>query len=288
MAIAGGGTAVAKIRSKALQQQGTSGNLAEEAVASIRTATAFGIQDKLATRYEERLAMAQTHGFHMRSAAGLMFGVATAIIYMKHALTFLQGSRFLVGGTVSLGAVITIQLAMMMGGAWLGQALPHLQALSSAIAAAEKIFGTIDRKSAIQSHTDAGTRLDHVDGRIEFQDVRLVYPTRPEAVLPKFRLTIPAGKVTAIVGPSGCGKSSLISLLERFYMPVSGLISLDGNEISTLNLQWLRRQMALVSQEPVLFNATMFQNIEYGLIGTKHEKVSSNGRTGFRILTQES
>lgn len=84
-------------------------------------------------------------------------------------------------------------------------------------------------------------------------------------------LDIPAGKTTALVGASGSGKSTIIGLVERFYEPVQGKVFLDGHDISTLNLRWLRQQIALVSQEPTLFGTTIYENIRHGLVGTQYE-----------------
>ena len=87
-------------------------------------------------------------------------------------------------------------------------------------------------------------------------------------------LVVPAGKVTALVGASGSGKSTIVGLVERFYDPVGGEVLLDGHEIKKMNLRWLRENISLVSQEPVLFGTTIFGNVCHGLIGTKWEKVS--------------
>ena len=87
-------------------------------------------------------------------------------------------------------------------------------------------------------------------------------------------LVVPAGKTTALVGASGSGKSTIVGLVERFYDPVGGQVYLDGHDISTLNLRWLRQQLSLVSQEPTLFGTTIYGNIRHGLIGTSHEKLS--------------
>ncbi|KAJ0319914.1 hypothetical protein Brms1b_003506 [Colletotrichum noveboracense] len=101
------------------------------------------------------------------------------------------------------------------------------------------------------------------------------YPTRPDTrVLEDYSLSIPAGKVTALVGSSGSGKSTIIGLLERWYDPASGSISLDGINIRDLSLGWLRTTMRLVQQEPVLFNGTVFENIVNGLVGTPLENAS--------------
>ena len=93
------------------------------------------------------------------------------------------------------------------------------------------------------------------------------YPTRPELpVLQNLSISIEPGKTLAILGPSGSGKSTVVSLIERFYDPTSGVLSLDGENICALNVSWLRRQISLVSQEPVLFDMSIGDNIHYGAI----------------------
>lgn len=110
-----------------------------------------------------------------------------------------------------------------------------------------------------------GRKLDKLSGQIEFKDVSFSYPSRPDVVIfNKICLDIPAGKIVALVGGSGSGKSTVISLIERFYEPLSGNILLDGNNIKDLDLKWLRQQIGLVNQEPALFATTIRENILYG------------------------
>ena len=91
------------------------------------------------------------------------------------------------------------------------------------------------------------------------------YPTRPEVpVLQKLNLAVKPGKSLALVGTSGCGKSTTASLVERFYDPVGGRLTLDGNDLRVFNIHWLRSQVGLVGQEPVLFDTTIAENIRYG------------------------
>lgn len=105
-----------------------------------------------------------------------------------------------------------------------------------------------------------------MSGNIEFKDAEFAYPIRPDVqVLKKLNLKITSGQKVALVGASGCGKSTSIGLLERFYNPLAGSISIDHHEIQSLNLKWLRSQFGLVSQEPVLFARTIRENITYGL-----------------------
>ncbi|KAK3194404.1 hypothetical protein Dsin_025714 [Dipteronia sinensis] len=138
--------------------------------------------------------------------------------------------------------------------------------------AAASIFAIIDRKSKIDPSDESGMTLDNVKGEIELHHVSFKYPLRPDIqVFQDLSLSIHAGKTVALVGESGSGKSTVISLLQRFYSPDSGRITLDGVEIQNLQLKWLRQQMGLVSQEPMLFNDTIRANIAYGKEGNATE-----------------
>ncbi|GKT42756.1 leptomycin B resistance protein pmd1 [Colletotrichum spaethianum] len=135
--------------------------------------------------------------------------------------------------------------------------------------AATELFTLIDRKSEINPFDHSGERPGKLVGEVQLQNVSFSYPTRPDVtVLDNFSLRVPAGKVTALVGPSGSGKSTIIGLFERWYNPTAGTVRLDGKDIKDLNLNWLRINVRLVQQEPVLFNGTVLENISNGLVGT--------------------
>jgi len=157
-------------------------------------------------------------------------------------------------------------------------AMGQASALSGSIpkgkVAASGIFRLIDSDSEVDSSSTDGKKLTDVKGEIEFRDVKFHYPTRPDVtVFEHFNLKVNAGKVLAIVGPSGAGKSSVVSLLERFYVTDAGNISLDGTDVKDLNIKFLRTQLGLVSQEPVLFSGTIEDNIAYGKEGATHEEI---------------
>ncbi|RZC49502.1 hypothetical protein C5167_017926 [Papaver somniferum] len=127
------------------------------------------------------------------------------------------------------------------------------------------ILKILSSKPKIDSNSDEGLTLANVEGVIEFRIVSFNYPSRPSVqILKDFCLNIPSGKIVALVGESGCGKSTVINLLQRFYDVDSGCVLLDGVEIQKLQINWLRQQMGLVSQEPILFNDTIKANIAYG------------------------
>jgi ATP-binding cassette subfamily B (MDR/TAP) protein 1 len=147
------------------------------------------------------------------------------------------------------------------------------QAFAVATATAGPIFSVIDRPH-LEDQAD-GKILEQVSGEIELKRIKHVYPSRPEiVVMHDVDLIIPAGKVTALVGASGSGKSTVVGLVERFYTPIRGQVFLDGHDVQTLDPKWLRRQMALVSQEPVLFGTSIFTNISHGLIGSRFADAS--------------
>ena len=133
--------------------------------------------------------------------------------------------------------------------------------IQKGLAGAESIFALIDQKP----EEDRGKlQLDHVRGEVKFDRVSLRYPARDRNALSEVSFTIAPGESVALVGPSGSGKTSLVNLVPRFYQPTAGRILLDGNAVDDLTLANLRRQIALVSQEVILFNDTVAANIAYG------------------------
>jgi ATP-binding cassette subfamily B (MDR/TAP) protein 1 len=271
----GGSRFIIKYSKQSLQSYAQGGTIAEEVISSIRNATAFGTQDKLARQYDAHLVNAEKYGYKLKLVLAIMVGGMFGIIYFNYGLAFWMGSRFLVDGEINLSSILTILMAIMMGAFSLGGVAPNAQAFTTAISAAAKIFNTIDRQSPMDPTSDAGDILENVQGTIELRHIKHIYPSRPEVtVMDDVSLVIPAGKRTALVGASGSGKSTIVGLVERFYDPVGGNVFLDGHDVSTLNLRWLRQQISLVQQEPTLFGTTIFENIRHGLIGTKweHEK----------------
>ncbi|ATY61138.1 ABC multidrug transporter Mdr1 [Cordyceps militaris] len=255
-----------------LESYAEGGSIAEEVFSSIRNAIAFGTQERLAKKYDKYLAKAEYFGFRVKCAMAVMVGGMMLILFLNYGLAFWQGSKFIVAGVVPINKILTIMMSVMIGAFQLGNVAPNLQAFTTAVAAAAKIFNTIDRPSPLDPSSEDGIKIDNIMGNIRLENISHIYPSRPEVrVMSNVSLIIPAGKTTALVGASGSGKSTIVGLVERFYSPVNGRIYLDGIDISTLNLKWLRQQMALVSQEPTLFGTTIFNNIGHGLIGTAAE-----------------
>lgn len=139
--------------------------------------------------------------------------------------------------------------------------------ISKAIEATRSICRILNRESKIDAGSDEGTILQAhaVRGALELKCVSFRYPMRHHVlVLRGLSLTIPAGKMVALVGESGSGKSTIMALLERFYDPDHGAVMFDGIDLRSLNVRWLRQQMGLVAQEPLLLDGTIRENIAYG------------------------
>ncbi|KAI0603161.1 multidrug resistance protein [Biscogniauxia sp. FL1348] len=266
---------VIKYTKNSIEAYATGGSVAEEVISSIRNAVAFGTEERLAKQYDSHLIRAEYYGFRKAAAVAVMISGMMWIVYLNYGLSFWMGSQYLVDGIIPLSSVLIIMMSIIIGAFNLGNVAPNLQAFGTGVAAAAKIFNTIDRVSPLDPTIDDGEKLEKVQGAIRLENVKHIYPSRPEVVVMNgVTLEIPAGKTTALVGASGSGKSTIVGLVERFYDPVAGNVYLDGHDVSKLNLRWLRQQMSLVSQEPTLFGTTIYHNIRYGLIGTKFENES--------------
>lgn len=249
--------------------------VADEVITSIRVAVAFGTQDRLARLYSSHLDASQKWGIKLKVAVALMMAGFMSLLYLNYGLGFWQGSVFLARGELPLMDVTTAMMSVMIGAFNMGTIGPYFQSFAEAAAAASKMYNTIDRVTPLDATNEEGEKIPNLKGHIRLEDIKHIYPSRPEVtVMDGVSLEVPAGKVTALVGASGSGKSTIVGLVERFYDPVRGRVYLDGRDVSTLNLRWLRQQISLVGQEPTLFAVSIFDNIRYGLVGTEWEEAS--------------
>ncbi|KAJ3083808.1 Multidrug resistance protein 1, partial [Quaeritorhiza haematococci] len=269
--VVGGSTAmmsilIAKSTSESQDAYASAGAIAQETLSSIRTVTAFNAQEKEASRYAIHLRDAARVGFKKAWYAGLGTGAMMGSLYLCYSISFWYGSILIEQGMMTGGDVVSTFFGVIVGGYTIGQSGPGLTALATARGVASKIFEIIDRKSLIDSSEKGGKKLDHVKGEIVFKDIHFAYPSRPTLpILSSFSLTIPPNTTVALVGASGSGKSTIAKLITRFYDPSKGSITLDGVDLKDVNLKWLRRQVGVVSQEPVLFERTVRENILLGL-----------------------
>src|SRR5258706_3250530 len=148
--------------------------------------------------------------------------------------------------------------------------------IHSASSQLRRVFEIIDTVPDIKDRPNA-TTLSSVQGRVELRDLSFHYD-KQSPVLDQINLTVEPGQVLAIVGRTGAGKTTIASLLLRFYDPTGGAILLDGHDLRDLKLPWLRQQVSVVLQDPILFSATIAENIAYGKIGASLDEIKAARR----------
>ncbi|ROT38993.1 P-loop containing nucleoside triphosphate hydrolase protein [Sodiomyces alkalinus F11] len=270
------GSISAIYETKILEIFAEANSFAEGVLASARAVHAFEMRARLVAKFDKYLADAHKVGSKNSLLYGILFSAEYTIIYLGFALAFWQGINMMARGEItSAGDIFTVLLSVVIASISLTMLAPFLLDFTRAASSAAKLFCLIDRESSINPLDRSGERPSETTGHLEIENVTFAYPTRPGInVLDDFTLNVPAGKVTALVGQSGSGKSTIVGLIERWYNTKSGTIKLDGRPIEQLNLNWLRTNVRLVQQEPVLFDGSVFDNIRYGLTGTPLENAS--------------
>ncbi|KAL7976656.1 hypothetical protein Chor_008605, partial [Crotalus horridus] len=255
------------LTAKELLAYAKAGSVAEEILSAIRTVVAFNGQKKAIARYDKNLEEAQSIGTKKTITTNISIGVSQFLIYGCYALAFWYGTKLTVDekDNYDIGRVLIVFFSVLIGAFALGQASPNLENVANARGAAYQVFKIIKKPRPIDSSSTEGFKLDKLRGEIEFKNIFFSYPSRPNIqILRGLNLKIQPGQTIALVGSSGCGKSTTIQLLQRFYDPPQGQITIDGHDIRTLNIKWMRKNIGIVSQEPVLFATTIAGNIRYG------------------------
>ncbi|XP_061441927.1 ATP-binding cassette sub-family B member 5 [Rhineura floridana] len=255
------------LTTKELLAYAKAGAVAEEILSAIRTVVAFNGQVKAMARYDANLEDARIVGMKKAITTNISIGVSQFFIYGCYALAFWYGTKLTRDEkeAYDIGTVLIVFFAVLIGAFSLGQASPNLENLANARGAAYEVFKIIRKPRPIDSSSSEGFKPDRLQGEIEFKNIHFSYPSRPDTqILKGLNLKIQPGKTIALVGSSGCGKSTTIQLLQRFYDPAEGQITIDGHDIRTLNLKWMRENIGIVSQEPVLFATSIAGNIRYG------------------------
>jgi ATP-binding cassette subfamily B protein len=250
-----------------------SSEVAEETLAGVRTVRAFAREDREVERYggavQESFELAR-----YRARLGAVFtGGVSFLGYGAIAAVLWYGGVLLSDGMLGFGDLTSFLLYTFTVAFSIGALSGLWSDFAKAAGASERVFELLDREPEVQP---GGLRPDAVRGQVGLQDVHFAYPTRPEApVLTGLTLTLEPGQVVALVGPSGGGKSTVAALLSRFYDPDAGRVQLDGQDFSELDAGWLREQVGVVSQEPILFATSIADNIRYGRPGASDAEVEA-------------
>ncbi|XP_078170188.1 ABC transporter B family member 21-like [Carex rostrata] len=235
----------------------------------------FNGENRAVSLYDKHISKTYQATAKEGAANGFGMGSVFLIIFASYGLAIWYGGQLIINKGYSGGTVISVLLAVLIGASSLGNAAPCVTAFAEGQTAAYWMFETIKRKPDIDAYDESGVTLEKMNGDVELREVYFSYPARPEQLIFNgFSLRVDSGTTMAIVGESGSGKSTVISLVERFYDPQAGEVLIDGVNIKTLKLGWIREKIGLVSQEPLLFMTTIKDNILYGKEGATLEEVT--------------
>jgi ATP-binding cassette, subfamily B, bacterial MsbA len=261
-----------RLRRMARGAQRSMGDLAhvlEETIECHKVVKVFGGHEYEARRFQR--ANQALRGFNMRQTipAALITPITHVLAAIALAVIVYIALQDTLGSRASVGEFASFITATLM----LLAPLKHLTEINAplqrGLAAAESVFGMVDTPV----EEDHGTiPLGRARGEVKYEKVSFTFPTRAEPALEGIDLHVRPGETVALVGGSGGGKTTLVNLLPRFYAPGAGRILLDGHDIQTLTLESLRANIALVSQDVVLFNDSVYANIAYGGMGGATEK----------------
>ncbi|KAJ2480773.1 hypothetical protein IWW56_002214 [Coemansia sp. RSA 2131] len=242
-----------------------SGQSAAETIRNIRTVATLRREETFIRIFDEMNDV--PHAGNVRSSlfSSLGFGFAMACNMFVNALVFFAGCRFIINGWIDVQQLMNSLMATMFASMSIGMLAQVLPMLSKGAVASRGIFETLDRESAINGIDSTGSEVKSFEGNVTFDNIKFSYPIRPDTkILKGISFEAIMGKSVALVGASGSGKSTSILLTQRLYDANSGTASVEGLGVRDWNIMALRNNMAIVGQEPILFNYTIAENIAYG------------------------
>ncbi|WJX65522.1 ABC transporter B member 15 [Trifolium repens] len=255
---------------KAIKAQDECSKIAAEAVSNLRTINAFSSQDRILKMLEKAQQGPSHESIRQSWYAGIGLACSQSLNFCTWALDFWYGGKLVSQGYISSKALFETFMILVSTGRVIADAGSMTNDLAKGSDAVGSVFAILDRYTKIEPDDIEGHKAEKLIGKIELHDVHFAYPARPNVMIFQgFSIKIDAGKSTALVGESGSGKSTIIGLIERFYDPFKGIVTIDGRDIKSYNLRSLRKHIALVSQEPTLFGGTIRENIAYGAYDDK-------------------
>jgi len=258
---------------KSLQETGDLSALISQTIAGLPIVRAYGQEQheiNRATKTINRALEFTMRGARARAASGpfveVLVGIGLAL------LIYYAGVKGITGA-VTLGHFMGFMTAAMLIYQPMKSVATLQTSVQEGVAAASRVFGIIDRKRELVDIPGAKP-LKLTKGELVFENVSFAYEDGGR-VLRNVSLKVPAGKTVALVGPSGAGKSTMINLAQRFFDPQEGRVLIDGQDISKVTIASLRKSLALVTQDPVLFDESIRENITYGSKGDEKAVVAA-------------
>lgn len=241
---------------------------------NIRTVAAFGAEDRICNKFASDLNRPNKQALLRGQISGLGYGISQLFAFCSYALGLWYASVLIKEKASSFGDIIKSFMVLTVTALAVAETLALTPDIVKGSQALGSVFTILHRKPKIQLNEPTSTVVNEIKGEVELKNVCFRYPVRSDVtILEDFNLRVSSGESMAVVGPSGSGKSTLISLIMRFYDPISGAVLIDGRDIRTLNLRSLRLKIGLVQQEPALFSNTVYENIKYGNVGASEIEV---------------
>jgi ABC-type multidrug transport system fused ATPase/permease subunit len=238
----------------------------------------FVHEKREAKRYRDGVEGAFERTMTMVRWRSSFWATTTAATYIAVAIVIWLGGRAMIRGDLSAGDLTSFFLYTFMVAGALGEMAGLWAGLQRAAGATERLFAVVDTVPEIRDPQDP-VPLPAGKGALAFEGVTFAYPARPtQAVLSDVSLAVAPGEIVALVGPSGAGKSTILSLLFRFYDVSAGTVTFEGVDVRKLPLADLRRALAMVAQEPVLFSGSLRDNIAYGCIDATQAQIEAAAR----------
>uniref|UniRef100_A0A8I5TSV3 ATP binding cassette subfamily B member 11 n=1 Tax=Pongo abelii TaxID=9601 RepID=A0A8I5TSV3_PONAB len=241
------------------------GQITNEALSNIRTVAGIGKERRFIEALETELEKPLKTAIQKANVYGFCFAFAQCIVFIANSASYRYGGYLIPNEGLHFSYVFRVISAVVLSATALGRAFSYTPSYAKAKISAARFFQLLDRQPPISVYNTAGEKWDNFQGKIDFVDCKFTYPSRPDSqVLNGLSVSISPGQTLAFVGSSGCGKSTSIQLLERFYDPDQGKVMIDGHDSKKVNVQFLRSNIGIVSQEPVLFACSIMDNIKYG------------------------
>ncbi|CAF0891101.1 unnamed protein product [Adineta steineri] len=240
--------------------------LAVEVINNMRTVKQLSVENEVLRQYSNMIDQILRMSWKPDILYAAVFALYSALSPFTLGLLYWRALILVENNELDMNNIVMISAFVMFALQSLNVVEILANRIGASFAAAQAFFDLFDRIPTIDNESNKGKEFTNFSGETEFNQVKFIYPSRPAVlVLNKLQLSIKSGQRIALVGASGCGKSTIVQLLERFYDVTHGELILDGVDIRQLNLQWLRSRLGVVSQEPILFDLTIAENITYGL-----------------------